>query len=109
MKFHQAFDETLKECGISAKWLSGKAGLTPNTISEFRRGKKTLGVENFEKLLFALPVEAQEHFEKKVFVNSVHREGDIWKNIHLMDSDELFQLNLAIAQRIPEVNKLQKV
>lgn len=109
MRFHQAFDETLKECGISAKWLAQKAGLTPTTISEFRRGKKSLGVENFEKLLYALPKEVQEHFQKKVFVNSIKGEGDIRTKIDSMSTEELSQLIIAIAQRIPEVDKLQKV
>jgi transcriptional regulator with XRE-family HTH domain len=109
MKFHQAFDETLKESGITAKWLAEKAELSPATISEFRRGKKSLGVENFEKLLYALPKEVQEHFQKKVFFSSINGEGDIWTTIDSMSTKELSQLIIAIAQRIPEVDKLQKV
>lgn len=109
MRFHQAFDETLKECGISAKWLAQKAGLTPTTISEFRRGKKSLGVENFEKLLYALPQEVQDHFQRKIFINSLQEDGDIWAEIDSMSTKELSQLIIAIAQRIPEVDKLQKV
>jgi transcriptional regulator with XRE-family HTH domain len=109
MRFHEAFDETLKECGITAKWLAQQAGLTPNTISEFRRGKKSLGVENFEKLLYSLPKEVQEHFQKKIFVSSIPEDGDIWAKIDSMSTKELSQLIIAIAQRIPEVDKLQKV
>lgn len=109
MRFHEAFDETLKECGITAKWLAQQAGLTPNTISEFRRGKKSLGVENFEKLLYAMPKEVQEHFQKKIFVSSLPEDGDIWAKIDSMSTKELSQLIIAIAQRIPEVDKLQKV
>lgn len=109
MRFHEAFDETLKECGISAKWLAQKAGLTPTTISEFRRGRKSLGVENFEKLLYALPKEVQEHFQRKIFFSSISGEGDIWTTIDSMSTKELSQLIIAIAQRIPEVDKLQKV
>jgi len=66
MKIAQAFDETLKECGINAKWLAEKAKLSTNAVSEFRRGKKSLAVENFEKLLFALPKEVQDHFKAKI-------------------------------------------
>jgi predicted transcriptional regulator len=109
MKFHQAFDETLRESGITAKWLAQKAGITTTTISDFRRGKTSLGVENFEKLLFALPKEVQEHFQKKIFVNSVNREEKLWNIIDSMSTEELSQLIVAIAQRMPEVDKLQKV
>jgi len=109
MRFHQAFDETLKECGITAKWLAQQAGLTPNSISEFRRGKKTLGVENFEKLLYALPKEVQEHFQKKIFISSINGEGDIRTTIESMSNEELSQLVMMIGQRLTEVNKLQKV
>ena len=109
MKFHQAFDKTLKECGISAKWLAEKSGVTTTTISDFRRGKTSLGVENFEKLLFALPKEVQEHFQQKIFISSTKGEGDIWTTIDSMSTKELSQLIIAIAQRIPEVDKLQKV
>jgi len=109
MKFHQAFDESLKECGITAKWLAQKAGITTTTISDFRRGKTSLGVENFEKLLYALPKEVHEHFQKKIFINSLYEDGDIWTKIDSMSTKELSQLIIAIAQRIPEVDKLQKV
>jgi len=109
MKFHQAFDESLKECGITAKWLAQKAGITTTTISDFRRGKTSLGVENFEKLLYALPKEVQDHFQKKIFINSLYEDGDIWTKIDSMSTKELSQLIIAIAQRIPEVDKLQKV
>lgn len=110
MKFHQAFDETLKECGISAKWLAEKAELSPATISEFRRGKKSLGVENFEKLLYTLPKEVQEHFQNKIFINSTKDEGeDIRTKIESMSTEELSQLIMVIGQRIAETDKLQKV
>jgi predicted transcriptional regulator len=109
MRFHQAFDETLKECGISAKWLAQQANLTQTTISEFRRGKTSLGVENFEKLLFALPKEVQQHFQKKMFTNVVEEKRDIWTTIDAMNTDQLSELIVAIAQRIPQVNRLEKV
>ncbi len=109
MRFHEAFDETLKECGISAKWLAQKAGLTPTTISEFRRGKKSLGVENFEKLLYSLPKEVQEHFQKKIFISSINGEGDIRTKVESMSTEELSQLIMVIGQRIAETDKLQKV
>ena len=109
MRFHQAFDETLKECGITAKWLAKQAGLTPNTISEFRRGKKSLGVENFEKLLYSLPKEVQEHFQKKIFISSINGEGDIRTTVESMSTEQLSQLIMVIGQRIAETDKLQKV
>ena len=109
MKFHQAFDETLKECGISAKWLAEKAELSPATISEFRRGKKSLGVENFEKLLYTLPKEVQEHFQNKIFASSINEDGDIFGKIDSMSTQELSQLIMVIGQRLTETDKLQKV
>jgi len=109
MRFHEAFDETLKESGITAKWLAQQAGLTPNTISEFRRGKKSLGVENFEKLLYALPKEVQEHFQRKIFFSSINGEGDIRTKVESMSTEELSQLIMVIGQRLTEVDKLQKV
>ena len=66
-------------------------------------------MENFEKLLYSLPKEVQEHFQKKIFVSSLPEDGDIWAKIDSMSTKELSQLIIAIAQRIPEVDKLQKV
>ena len=110
MRFHEAFDETLKECGITARWLANTSGVTTTSISEFRRGKTSLGVENFEKLIFALPKEVQEHFQKKIFISSIkNRDGDLWTTIESMSTEELSQLIIAIGQRIAETDKLQKV
>ena len=62
MNLNKAFDRTLKDFGITAKWLSGKSGVAPQTISDFRRGKKAIHTDNLEKLLKFLPIEAQAHF-----------------------------------------------
>ena len=56
-----------------------------------------------------MPKEVQEHFQKKIFVSSLPEDGNIWAKIDSMSTKELSQLIIAIAQRIPEVDKLQKV
>jgi transcriptional regulator with XRE-family HTH domain len=62
MNLNEAFDQTLKYFEISAKSLSEQSGVAPQTISDFRRGKKTIQTDSLEKLLKSLSIEAQAHF-----------------------------------------------
>ena len=62
MNWHIAFDRTLKEFGISAKWLSQKTGISQQSISKFRNGHCPMNTDNLQALLSQLPFEAKERF-----------------------------------------------
>jgi transcriptional regulator with XRE-family HTH domain len=62
MKFCEAFDTTLSHYNLSAKEIAEASGMRPATISEYRRGLREIHTNNLERLIQALPPEAQEHF-----------------------------------------------
>lgn len=62
MDWNQAFDQTLKTYGVSAKWLSERTGLSQQTISYFRKGRQPMTTENLDKLLMELPADAREYY-----------------------------------------------
>ncbi len=62
MNFNQAFDKTLNHFGISGKWLSEQSGVSPQMISGFRRRQQRIYSDSMEKLIRALPFEAQQYF-----------------------------------------------
>ena len=62
MNWNTAFDRTLKEFGISAKWLSERCGLSQQSISKFRNGHCPMTTDNLNALLSELPFDARERF-----------------------------------------------
>jgi DNA-binding Xre family transcriptional regulator len=61
MDWNTAFNKTLKQHGISAKWLADRSGLTEQTISKFRNGRP-MTTDNLNTLLLQLPYEARAYF-----------------------------------------------
>ena len=96
MKISKAFDCTLKDFSISAKWLSKQSGIAPQSISEFRREKKTIQTDSLEKLLDALPIEAKVHFFSLLLGSGVLVE----KLVASMDYDEISDMMMAIANKL---------
>jgi DNA-binding Xre family transcriptional regulator len=96
MNLNKAFDQTLKDFGISAKWLSECSGVAPQIISDFRRGKKAIQTDSLEKLLDALPVEVQTHFFSVFLGGQIAPE----KVVALMDTDQLSSMLFAIAESL---------
>ncbi len=62
MNFSQAFDKTLNHFGISGKWLSEQSGVSQQMISGFRRNQQRIYSDSMERLIQALPLEAQQYF-----------------------------------------------
>ncbi len=101
MNLNKAFDQTLKDLGISAKWLSERSGVAPQTISDFRRGKKAIQTDSLGKLLDALPVEVQTHFFSLLLGGQLTPE----KMVALMDADQLSSMLFAIAESLKNKNR----
>jgi transcriptional regulator with XRE-family HTH domain len=96
MNFNQALNSTLKEFGISAKQLAEQSGVTPQSISEFRRGKRTIQTDSLEKLLEYLPFEARMYFFSLLLGEKISAE-------HLvagMDDSQMSDLMMAIANKM---------
>ncbi len=70
MDWNTAFDCTLREYGIAAKWLSDKSGLTEQTISKFRNGRP-MTTDNLNILLSHLPYEARAYFFAQILGSSL--------------------------------------
>ncbi|MEA5595720.1 helix-turn-helix transcriptional regulator [Rivularia sp. UHCC 0363] len=96
MNFNQAFDSTLKDFGVSAKRLAEQSGVTPQSISEFRREKKSIQTDSLEKLLEFLPVEAKVHFFNLFLGEKILLEHLIAK----MDRDQMSDIMMAIANNL---------
>ncbi|HBL14348.1 MAG TPA: hypothetical protein DD379_23765 [Cyanobacteria bacterium UBA11162] len=62
MKWNEAFNQTLKDFGISAKWLSQESGISEVFISQFRKGRKDATTGVLAQLLEPLPLDAKKQF-----------------------------------------------
>lgn len=96
MNFNQTLDNTLKKFEISAKWLAEQSGVTPQSISEFRRGKKTIQTDSLERILEFLPFEARVYFFSLLLGEGISAE-------HLiagMDDNQMSDVMMAIANKI---------
>ena len=60
--FCEALTATMKYYGIRGIWLAERCGLTHQTISLFITGKTQIKSDSLEKIIRALPPDAQEYF-----------------------------------------------
>jgi DNA-binding Xre family transcriptional regulator len=61
MKFCEAVDRTISEFNLVAKELAQQADLTSAQLSEFRHGKRDIHARALERLIAALPSQAQQY------------------------------------------------
>lgn len=81
MKFFEAFKETVYRFDLKGSELAELSGLTVSQISRFRQGQN-IRIETLERLLAAMPPEAQEYMLLLV----VH--GDVAKGLLPKKSEE---------------------
>jgi DNA-binding Xre family transcriptional regulator len=62
MQTFEAFDKTLSHFDIKNRELQNKTGVNESSISRFRRGERDLQVATLEKLIQALPHQAQQFY-----------------------------------------------
>lgn len=62
VKFCNALNATLEQYGITNTWLAEKSGVTGQTISNYRLGKSRLRDDSLEKIINALPNDAQDFY-----------------------------------------------
>jgi DNA-binding Xre family transcriptional regulator len=62
MQTFEAFDRTLIHFNITNRDLHHQTGVHESSISRFRRGERDLHVATLEKLILALPLEAQQFY-----------------------------------------------
>jgi transcriptional regulator with XRE-family HTH domain len=105
--FSRALDCTLNDYGISAKWLAERSGVSQQLISGFRNGKQRVYSDSLERILFALPAEAQQHFMVQL---TGYSTSDLIGAIDSLSSADLAQLLVAVADRLrqpaPKVQEL---
>ena len=96
MNLSQAFDKTLKDLNISARWLSRKSGVGERMISSFRNSRQRIYSDTLDKLIDALPLNAKKHFFGLLLGNKISLEELVAE----MDEAGLSALLLLIAARI---------
>ncbi|MDJ0902779.1 MAG: hypothetical protein QNJ55_28655 [Xenococcus sp. MO_188.B8] len=96
MNLNQAFDQSLKDYGVSAKLLSEKSGVSERMISQFRNSRQRIYSDTLEKLLLALPFEVRLHFLSLVLGVEITPE----KLVVGMKEAELSSLLNAIADKL---------
>ena len=99
MNLNKAFDQTLKDFEITAKHLAEMSGVAPQTISDFRRGKKAIQTDSLEKLLSVLPAEAQAHFFSLALGGNISSE----KLLRLLGKDWHLLISTASLGDIEEI------
>jgi hypothetical protein len=62
MDLHTPFDSTLRKFKIDGRTLSRESGVREATISEFRRGVRSINTDSLERMLAAMPLEAQQFY-----------------------------------------------
>ena len=60
--FCEALNATIKNYGIRGIWLAERSGLSHQAISLFLNGKTQVKSDNLERIIEALPPDAQEFF-----------------------------------------------
>ena len=103
MDFSKAFDKTLERHGITGKWLKEASGVSEQMISNFRNGKKQVWTDSLERMIEALPIEAQQYFfESLLSVNqgSERLHPNLEQTIEEMETGALASVLSAIADRL---------
>lgn len=100
--FAQALDATLRDRKISAKDLAPKAGITPEFLSQFRRGKQTMTVEKLTSLLEHLDPDARIYF----WMKCLQAEGDtsLADLFSQADSTAVADAMVVLAERVRSLN-----
>jgi hypothetical protein len=101
MNFSKAFDKTLNHFGISGKWLSEQSGVSQQMISGFRRGQQRIYSDSMERLIQALPLEAQQYFfESLLGMSLAAHTPDLEQVVEEASSVQLGQLLKAIGSKM---------
>ena len=96
MILSEAFDQSLKDFGISAKWLSQQSGVSEKMISGFRNSRQRIYSDSLEKLLKAMPAEVRWRF----FELLLGEKLTIERLVAGMDDAKLSSLLFAVADQI---------
>ncbi len=107
MNFSKALDQTLKHFGITGKSISAESGVSQQMISNFRRGQQRIYTDSLEKILSALPVEAQKYFYQ-LLVGQILQpcSPSVLDSLSQMDPVELAKLLNAIADQLVDQQKI---
>lgn len=101
MNLSKAFDKTLNHFGISGKWLSEQSGVSQQMISGFRRNQQRIYSDSMERLIRALPREAQQYFfESLLGMSLVAQTPDLEQVVEEASSVQLGYLLKAIGSKM---------
>lgn len=81
--FCEALNATIRTYGIKGVWLAEKSNLTHQTISLFLNGRTQIKSDSLERIIGALPPDAQEFFFQQL-----HPVGKDLRSLVLRASDD---------------------
>lgn len=108
MEYNEALDQTFNHFKINAKAVADRAGISAQTISDYRRGRKDLSTRYLKKILNNLQEEEKKYFSRLAGI-SCEINGDVRKQLDQMTAEELSQLVVAIGQRIPQISRQREL
>ena len=101
MDWNSAFDITLKEFKVSAKWLSERTGISQQSISKFRQGHSPMTTDNLNALLAEIPFEARQRFFSLILGSSLSPvQIPLEKQIENLPKESRKQLVMAIVESL---------
>ena len=105
MDFSRAFDQTLTDWGISAKWLAQESGVNEVVISRFRTGITNPTAKTLAQLLDSLSMEVRMHYFSLLLGTDIKPSlSKVQKQIDQMDGSELSQLLGVIANKLSSLH-----
>jgi transcriptional regulator with XRE-family HTH domain len=109
MDFSRAFDKTLTDWGISAKWLAQESGVNEVVISRFRTGITNPTAKTLAQLLEALSLDVRMYYFSLLLGTDIKPSLPTVQNqIEQMDGGELSQLLGVIADKLSTLHNAAK-
>lgn len=106
MDYRQAFNNTLRHFGITAKSLSLATGVQERQISLFRNGKDLM-TETFFQLVAALPEDAQRYFFAQLASKHPSDLQSLVATASLVEKAQV--LNLIVNSLVEKVEKVESL
>lgn len=107
INFCKALFETINEYGITNQWLADKSGLTTQTISNYKLGKSSIRDNSLEKIIEALPPNAQEYYFDRLYPRSKTLRSLILKSNDREKAEVLDLISKSLMSGITEEEKIQ--
>ena len=104
MKIREAFIKTQQYYGITAAGICDRSGISRSNLSEFRRGRRDMTTESFDRMLTAMDEiapGARRFFAEELAGVKIFSPTKVAQD---MNREETAEFLLAIADRLRDIN-----